>query len=153
MRRWPASLTAHDKVDPLQALLPTTLGDRLLATLHPQVPVVLAPRDLEHLCTVLQAHLYSAPTRSAAGTLLRVTLPSLGAVEIHLSKVHGILQIDIQSSPGNLQALQHARGELLERLHRLDPQLQVSLTFGGNPDHQQGSRQRRNVDDEWEPDQ
>ncbi|MCG8291460.1 type III secretion system needle length determinant [Pseudomonas entomophila] len=148
-----AKSATQEKQDTAQAVALPTPGDRLLATLHSPAPNAMTPRDLEHLCEVLQVHLYSARARAPGGTLLRVTLPNMGAVEIHLSKVHGSLQIDIQSSPGNLHTLQLARGELLERLHKLDPQLQVQLSYGGNPDQQQGSRQRRSIYEEWEADQ
>lgn len=118
--------------------------------MHSTAPHAPLARDLEQLCSALKAHIYSAAGQSKDGTLLRVTLPNLGAVEVHLSKVHGCLQLEIQSSAGSLQTLQLARGELLERLHKLDPQLQVSLAFSNSQDQQQGSRQRRNLYEEWE---
>ncbi|MDD0976391.1 type III secretion system needle length determinant [Pseudomonas fontis] len=128
---------------------PQTPGDRLLATLHsPPVPTPLK-RELEQLISTLQAHLYSAAPAAKGGTLIRVTLPSLGTIEVHLSQVQGQLHVDISASAGSLNTLQQARGELLERLHRLAPEQPVSLAFGNAKD--QGSRQRRNLYEEWEP--
>lgn len=130
-----------------------TPGDKLLARLLNTTEQPAFSKDLGKLVQTLQLHIQAGVSRDGSTTLLQVNLAQLGQVDVQLAHSHGHLHVEIQASPGSLLQLQLARGDLMERLQRLNPGQPIQLTFtqqqhGGD----QGSRQRRHVYDEWEQD-
>ena len=141
-------------LDENQSVLPSPLqtpGDKLLASLQSNQQSAPATRDIGQLLDALQAHLRTATSHNKAVVQLHVTLPNLGVVAVQITHVQGQLQVDIQANPGSLMQLQQARNELMERLQKLNPEQPVTLSFGNSQNNDQGSRQRRHVHDEWEP--
>nr|EPB94350.1 translocation protein in type III secretion [Pseudomonas plecoglossicida NB2011] len=125
-----------------------TPGDKLLSTLQGTAAPQAVARDLTQLIETLQVHLQS---RSSSGntTVLHITLPTLGAVEVKLAQAAGQLQIDFVTSTSSLLPLQLARADLLERLQKLNPEHSVTLQFSdAQQDSKHGSRQRRHVFEE-----
>nr|BFD44962.1 type III secretion system needle length determinant PscP [Pseudomonas sp. FFPRI_1] len=130
-----------------------TPGDKLLARLLNNIEPPPLSKDLDKLLQTLQPQIHAAITRNGSTTLLQVNLTQLGQVGIQLAHSHGHLHVDIQASPGSLLQLQLARGDLMERLQRLNPGQPIQLTFNQHQSgSDQGSRQRRHVQDEWEQD-
>ncbi|WP_347902485.1 type III secretion system needle length determinant [Pseudomonas purpurea] len=130
-----------------------TPGDKLLARLLNTTEQPQFSKDLGKLVQTLQLHIQAGVSRDGSTTLLQVNLAQLGQVDVQLAHSRGHLHVEIQASPGSLLQLQLARGDLMERLQRLNPGQPIQLTFtqhqhGGD----QGSRQRRHVYDEWEQD-
>lgn len=130
-----------------------TPGDKLLARLQSTTEQPQFSKDLGQLVQTLQLHIHAGVSRDGSTTLLQVNLAQLGQVDVQLAHSRGHLHIEIQANPGSLLQLQLARGELMERLQRLNPGQPIELSFaqhhhGGD----QGSRQRRHVYDEWEQD-
>ncbi|MBV4507914.1 type III secretion system needle length determinant [Pseudomonas sp. BW13M1] len=152
--------TVRDSTDNVpDRLLPSDI-DPILAPLAPssERPVidrvlpstVGAPaQDLQTLVERLQLQLFARRTGTREQTLLQVQLPQLGHVEVRMNPASAGLQVEIQAAPATLRQLQVAGTDLHERLQRLDPAQPVSLGFGANGDSQQGSRNRRHVEDEW----
>lgn len=146
------ALAAIEPVAVALALSSQTPGDRLLAQLLAEPQAVALKQDLEQLLTAMQARIQShASSHGNNSTLLQIRLQHLGAVEIQLAQHRGMLHIEVQASSGTLLHLQQARGELLERLHKLNPGQEVQLAFADSQDSQQRSRQRRHLEEEWEP--
>ncbi|WP_185036998.1 type III secretion system needle length determinant [Pseudomonas fluorescens] len=135
------------------AVMTQTPGDKLLARLlHGAEPPALG-KDLDKLMQTLQLHIHAGVTRDGSTTLLQVNLAQLGQIDVQLAHSHGHLHVEIQASPGSLLQLQLARGDLMERLQRLNPGQPIQLTFNQHQQgSDQGSRQRRHVQDEWEQD-
>lgn len=135
------------------AVTTQTPGDKLLARLlHGAEPPALG-KDLDKLMQTLQLHIHAGVTRDGSTTLLQVNLAQLGQIDVQLAHSHGHLHVEIQASPGSLLQLQLARGDLMERLQRLNPGQPIQLTFNQHQQgSDQGSRQRRHVQDEWEQD-
>ncbi|MGE7956997.1 type III secretion system needle length determinant [Pseudomonas sp. NPDC089530] len=130
-----------------------TPGDKLLARLLNATEQPPFSKDLGTLVQTLQLHIQAGISRDGSTTLLQVNLAQLGQVDVQLAHSRGQLHVEIQASPGSLLQLQLARGDLMERLQRLNPGQPIQLTFtqhqhGGD----QGSRQRRHVYDEWKQD-
>ncbi len=127
-----------------------TPGDKLLARLLHTTEQPAFSKDLGKLVQTLQLHIQAGVSLDGSTTLLQVNLAQLGRVDVQLALSHGHLHVEIKASPGSLLQLQLARGDLMERLQRLNPGQPIQLTFtqqqhGGD----QGSRQRRHVYDEW----
>ncbi|KOY62738.1 hypothetical protein AM629_06925 [Photorhabdus heterorhabditis] len=91
-------------------------------------------------------------TRHPHPTTLHLTLPNLGALEIQLTNENGKLQIEILANPTTQQLLKQARFELLERLQLLYPTQTIELSLPSQTDSEHGSRQRRNIYEEWKDD-
>ncbi|MDD2052469.1 type III secretion system needle length determinant [Pseudomonas putida] len=140
-------------LEPLALALPNqTPGDRLLAQLLAEPQTAALKKDLEQLLTAMQARIQSHTSPGASNsTLLQINLQHLGTVEIQLAQHRGVLYIELQASSGTLLHLQQARGELLERLNKLNPGQETQLAFADSGDAEQRSRQRRQLEDEWEP--
>lgn len=140
-------------LEPLALALPSqTPGDRLLAQLLAEPQADALKKDLEQLLTAMQARIQSHISPGASNsTLLQINLQHLGTVEIQLAQHRGVLYIELQASSGTLLHLQQARGELLERLNKLNPGQETQLAFADSGDAEQRSRQRRQLEDEWEP--
>lgn len=140
-------------IEPLALALPSqTPGDRLLAQLLAEPQTAALKKDLEQLLTAMQARIQSHTSQSAGNsTLLQINLQHLGTVEIQLAQHRGVLYIELQASSGTLLHLQQARGELLERLNKLNPGQETQLAFADSGDAEQRSRQQRHLEDEWEP--
>lgn len=151
----PTEHKAQGAIEPLAVALylpGQTPGDRLLAQLLADPQMSALKQDLEHLLTAMQARIqHPANTSASNSTLLQISLQHLGAVEIQLVHGRGKLHIEVQASSGTLLHLQQARGELLERLHKLNPGQGIQLAFADSGDADQRSRQRRHLEDEWEP--
>lgn len=113
--------------------------------------VVTPVQDLQTLVERLQLQLFARRTGTREQALLQVQLPQLGHVEVRMNPASAGLQVEIQAAPATLRQLQVAGTDLLERLQRLDPAQAVSLGFGANGDSQQGSRNKRHVEDEGWP--
>ncbi|WP_181427752.1 type III secretion system needle length determinant [Pseudomonas mosselii] len=154
--------TAHDSTgnelsrlipsdtDPIPAPSPTS-GERPLIDRILPSTVVGPTQDLQTLVERLQLQLYGSRTGTREQTLLQMQLPQLGHVEVRMNHVSAGLQVEIQAAPTSLRQLQMASMDLLDRLQRLDPAQPVGLGFGANGDNQQGSRNRRHVEDEGWP--
>ena len=140
-------------IEPLAMALPSqTPGDRLLAQLLAEPQTAALKKDLAQLLTAMQARIQSHTSQSAGNsTLLQINLQHLGTVEIQLAQHRGVLYIELQASSGTLLHLQQARGELLERLNKLNPGQETQLAFADSGDAEQRSRQQRHLEDEWEP--
>lgn len=110
-------------------------------------------QDLQALVERLQLQLLAGKRGNGDMAMLRARLPHLGTVEVRLIQAGHALQVEIHASPGSLQQLQAARGELLERLQRLDPGQPLSLSFANDGGGDQRSRNQRHVHDEWQPEQ
>lgn len=140
-------------LEPLALALPSqTPGDRLLAQLLAEPQTTALKKDLEQLLTAMQARIQSHTSPSASNsTLLQINLQHLGTVEIQLAQHRGVLYIELQASSSTLLHLQQARGDLLERLNKLNPGQETQLAFADSGDAEQRSRQQRHLEEEWEP--
>lgn len=140
-------------IEPLAMALPSqTPGDRLLAQLLAEPQTAALKKDLEELLTAMQARIQSHTSHSASNsTLLQINLQHLGTVEIQLAQHRGVLYIELQASSSTLLHLQQARGDLLERLNKLNPGQETQLAFADSGDAEQRSRQQRHLEEEWEP--
>ena len=146
--------TAPPLIEPVAlALLAQTPGDRLLAQVLAAPLAMPLKQDLEQLVAALQVRIQSHASSHGQNTLLQVRLQHLGTIEVQLAHHRGALQIDVQASAGSLLQLQQARGDLLERLHKLNPGQDIQMSFADSQDPDQRSRQRRHVEEEWEPEQ
>ncbi|WP_252091000.1 type III secretion system needle length determinant [Pseudomonas sp. MWU13-3659] len=148
----------HDQEQPLTSPTPiqpwpAPPGDRVLHSMAAQSTSPALAQDLQALVERLQLQLQTGKTHTGDTALLRAQLPHLGTVEVRLTHAGHTLQVEIHASPGSLQQLQTARGELLERLQRLDPSQPLSLSFANDSGGDQRSRNQRHVHDEWQPEQ
>ncbi|MFJ2713770.1 type III secretion system needle length determinant [Pseudomonas sp. NPDC087346] len=152
----------HDEQPPFDSLVEDpkpsastgqTPGDKLLARLLNTTEQPSFSKDLGKLVQTLQLHIQAGVSRDGSTTRLQVNLAQLGQIDVQLVHSRGHVHIEIQASPGSLLQLQLARGELMERLQRLNPGQPIQLTFTQQQHgSDQGSRQRRHVYDEWEQD-
>ncbi|NHB90835.1 type III secretion system needle length determinant [Photorhabdus cinerea] len=131
---------------PQTQLLP---GERILATM--QAASATSPL-LAALIDKLGIEISIELTRHPHPTTLHLTLPNLGALEIQLTNENGKLQIEILANPTAQQLMKQARFELLERLQLLYPTQTIELSLPSQTDSEHGSRQRRNIYEEWEDD-
>ncbi|WP_054477416.1 type III secretion system needle length determinant [Photorhabdus heterorhabditis] len=131
---------------PQTQLLP---GERILATM--QAASASSPL-LAALIDKLGIEISIELTRHPHPTTLHLTLPNLGALEIQLTNENGKLQIEILANPTTQQLLKQARFELLERLQLLYPTQTIELSLPSQTDSEHGSRQRRNIYEEWKDD-
>jgi type III secretion system needle length determinant len=144
-------ITEESTVTPLMP--PQTPGDRMLASAQSATPQPSITRDLNHLLEALRAHLQAGTSHNANATLLHVTLPSLGAIEVLLTHTLGHLEVEILANSGSLSQLDLAKGDLMNRLQKLAPQQNINLSFTDSQDRDGESRQRRDVHEEWEPEE
>lgn len=145
----PDRLLSSD-IEPILAP-PAPSGERPLIDRVLPATVVAPIQDLQTLVERLQLQLFASRTGTREQALLQVQLPQLGHVEVRMNPVSAGLQVEIQAAPASLRQLQVAGTDLLERLQRLDPAQSVSLGFGANGNSQQGSRNKRHVEDEGWP--
>lgn len=130
--------------------LSLTPGDKLLASLI-NTPNGLLTRDLNHLIDALRVHIQTSSIPNKNSTVLHITLPTLGPVEIQLTQAFGQFQVDIITSQTNVAQLQQCRNDLMERLQKISPAQGFSLSFSDSREgSEQGSRQRRHVIEEWD---
>ncbi|MBI6898679.1 type III secretion system needle length determinant [Pseudomonas putida] len=142
--------TVHDSTDPILAPPASSSERPLLDRVMPST-VVAPVQDLQTLVERLQLQLFASRPGTQEQALLQVQLPQLGHVEVRMNHMNAGLQVEIQAAPAALRQLQVAATDLFERLQRLDPAQPVSLGFGSNGDSQQGSRNKRHVEDEGWP--
>lgn len=145
----PTRLLPSD-ADPIPAPSPPSAERPLIDRLSPST-VVGPTQDLQALVERLQLQLFGSRAGTREQALLQIQLPQLGPVEVHMNHASAGLQVEIQAAPMSLRHLQMASMDLLDRLQRLDPAQPVSLGFGANGNNQQGSRNRRHVEDEGWP--
>ena len=127
--------------------VPLTPGDRLLAGFKsaPSLSASLS-ESIEHLAL----YIHTRTTRQGADASFQLTLPLLGTLEVTMATHAGELRVAIASLAETQKQLARSQNELLERLQRLHPAQTVQLSFSNQAGSEQGSRQRRNVFEEWE---